>query len=263
MRCAGFRGWRQEVEGWGDGVIVSESMQIRCPHENGRAVFLDFSTLRPVFKKVCFQALRFQDPCGRSAKTTQYMYVFTKEHFSCRRPLRWSAHKAAVALPTDAKVFLLHFSLHGMGVKRRRTVILHTCEGFLKKKKKALITTEVLSQWGNLKKKKKARVSPKFLSYILRRSFSSTLLGRIQTVGTKSICLCDLWQLIKHLSSCLSPNQSSAPTRTTRVGTRLFLQPFTMSFQAVGNATLFRRYWFIRGRQLLRTTKMLDSLNWH
>ena len=155
MRCAGFRGWRQEVEGWGDGVIVSESMQIRCPHENGRAVFLDFSTLRPVFKKVCFQALRFQDPCGRSAKTTQYMYVFTKERFSCRRPLRWSAHKAAVALPTDAKVFLLHFFLHGMGVKRRRTVILHTCEGFLKKKKKALITTEVLSQWGNLKKKKR------------------------------------------------------------------------------------------------------------
>ena len=43
----------------------------------GRAAFLDFSTLRPVFKKV-----RFQDPCGRSAKTMQYMCVFTKEH--CR-----------------------------------------------------------------------------------------------------------------------------------------------------------------------------------
>ena len=67
----GFRGRRQEVEGWGDGVIVSESMQIHCPHENGRAS--NFSTLRPVVKKVCFQ-----DPCGRSAKTMQYMCVFVK-----------------------------------------------------------------------------------------------------------------------------------------------------------------------------------------
>ena len=78
---AGFRGQRQEVEGWGNGVIVSESMQIRRPHENGRAAFSDFSTLRPGFKKVCFQALHFQDPCGRSAKTMQYMSVFAKEHF--------------------------------------------------------------------------------------------------------------------------------------------------------------------------------------
>ena len=46
-------------------------MQIHRPHENRRAAFSDFSTLRPVFKKV-----RFQDPCGRSAKTIQYMCVF-------------------------------------------------------------------------------------------------------------------------------------------------------------------------------------------
>ena len=44
---------------------------------NARAAFSDFSTLRPVFKKV-----RFQDPYGRSAKTMQYMSVFAKER--CR-----------------------------------------------------------------------------------------------------------------------------------------------------------------------------------
>ena len=46
-----------EVEGWGDGVIVLESMQIRCPHENGRAAFLDFSTLskKCVFRRCVFR----------------------------------------------------------------------------------------------------------------------------------------------------------------------------------------------------------------
>ena len=61
--------------GWGDGVIVLESMRIRRPHENGRAAISDFSTLRPVLKK-----MHFQDPCGRSAKTMQYMCVFTRPH---------------------------------------------------------------------------------------------------------------------------------------------------------------------------------------
>ena len=42
--------------------------------------FSDFSTLTPGFKKVRFQALRFQDPCGRSAKTIQYMCVFARKH---------------------------------------------------------------------------------------------------------------------------------------------------------------------------------------
>ena len=42
-------------------------------------MFSDFSTLRPIFQKVRFQALRFQDPYGRSAKTTQYVCVFAKE----------------------------------------------------------------------------------------------------------------------------------------------------------------------------------------
>ena len=78
---AGFRGRRQEVEGWGNGVIVLESMRIRCPHENERAAFSDFSTLRPVFKKV-----HFQDPCGRSAKTMQYVR-FRKIAFSSGQPL--------------------------------------------------------------------------------------------------------------------------------------------------------------------------------
>ena len=82
VRRRGVRGRRLEVEGRGDGVIVSESMWIRHQNENGRAAFSDFSTLRPGFKKVCFQALRFQDLCGRSDKTMQYMCIFAKEH--CR-----------------------------------------------------------------------------------------------------------------------------------------------------------------------------------
>ena len=78
---AGIRGGRLEIGGWGDGVIVFISMRIRCPHENGRAAFSYFSTLRAVFKKVRIQALRFQDPCRRSAKTMQYMCVSAKDRF--------------------------------------------------------------------------------------------------------------------------------------------------------------------------------------
>ena len=62
-------------------------MRIRHPHENGRAAFSDFSTLRPVFKEVRFQALLFQDPCERSAKAMQYVCVFTKERFREDGPL--------------------------------------------------------------------------------------------------------------------------------------------------------------------------------
>ena len=39
-----------DVDGCGDRVIVLESIWIRRPHENRRAVILDFSTLRPVFR---------------------------------------------------------------------------------------------------------------------------------------------------------------------------------------------------------------------
>ena len=71
-----------DVEGRGDDVIILESMQIRRPHENGRAAFSDFSTLRPVFKKVCLQ-----DPCGRSAKTMQNV-CFRKRALSSGRGLK-------------------------------------------------------------------------------------------------------------------------------------------------------------------------------
>ena len=37
--------------------------------KNARAAFLDFSTLRPSFKKVCFQ-----DPCGRSTYKRPFPY---------------------------------------------------------------------------------------------------------------------------------------------------------------------------------------------
>ena len=50
---AGLRGWRLEVEGRGDDTIDMESVQIRCPHKNARAGFLDFYTLRPELK-TCF-----------------------------------------------------------------------------------------------------------------------------------------------------------------------------------------------------------------
>ena len=56
----GFRGQRQEVEGWGDGVIVLESMPIRRPHENWRAAFSDFSTLIPFSKKCVFRHCVFR-----------------------------------------------------------------------------------------------------------------------------------------------------------------------------------------------------------
>ena len=48
--------------GGGDGIIVLESMRIRCPHENARAAFLDFSTLTHSFQNVRFQALSLQVP---------------------------------------------------------------------------------------------------------------------------------------------------------------------------------------------------------
>ena len=86
------------VSRWGDGVIVLESMLIRCPHENGRAVFSDFSTLRPGFKKVLFQ-----DLCGRSAKTMQYMCVFAKEHSRLDGPLIPKVTKESPSSPPVSK----------------------------------------------------------------------------------------------------------------------------------------------------------------
>ena len=77
----GFRGQRQEVE---VKVIFLESMQICCPHENGTAAFSDFSTLRPVFKKV-----HFQDPRGRSAKMMQKMCATKSVEASDRETTGW------------------------------------------------------------------------------------------------------------------------------------------------------------------------------
>ena len=82
---AGFRGRRLEVEG---GAMAS-SFRTVCGfavHMKMEAAFPDFSTLRPGFKKACFQALRFQNPYGRSAKTMQYMYIFAKERFRVNSP---------------------------------------------------------------------------------------------------------------------------------------------------------------------------------
>ena len=65
----------------------SKSVQIRCPHENARAAFYIFSTLRPDFKKVCLQALHLQDPCGQSAKMMQNVH-FYKKAFPCGWPIK-------------------------------------------------------------------------------------------------------------------------------------------------------------------------------
>ena len=75
-------------------MIVSESMRIHCPYENGRAAFSDFSTLRPIFKK-----MRFQDPCGQSAKMIQYMCIFV-----------WTASKVlSIDLNTSGKSLTANF----------------------------------------------------------------------------------------------------------------------------------------------------------
>ena len=51
------------------------------------AAFLDFSTLRPGFKKVCLQALCLQDPRGRSAKKMPKNVHLHTEAFPCGWPL--------------------------------------------------------------------------------------------------------------------------------------------------------------------------------
>ena len=88
------------VEGWSDGIIVLESMRIRHPHENGRAAFLDFFTLTPVFKRLRFQALHFQDPCGSLAKMMQYI-SFLKRAFLCGWPLSTNKKKTKPSTTQD------------------------------------------------------------------------------------------------------------------------------------------------------------------
>ena len=68
---AGSRGRRLEVEGWGDGIIHMQSVQIRCPKENARAVFSIFSIQWPGFQKVCLP-----DPCGpKRCKTCAFIHI--------------------------------------------------------------------------------------------------------------------------------------------------------------------------------------------
>ena len=81
----GFRSRRQEVEVWGDGVIVSESMLIHHPHENGRAAFLDFSTLRPVFS--AFSGAAFSGSVWTVSQNHAKHVRFRKRAFSCGQPL--------------------------------------------------------------------------------------------------------------------------------------------------------------------------------
>ena len=77
----GLRGRRLEVEGWGDGVIDTQSMRIGFPNENTRAVFTIFSPLDQVL----------QDPFGQSAKTMQDM-------FSQKSVFMWMAPESSSCL---------------------------------------------------------------------------------------------------------------------------------------------------------------------
>ena len=84
---AGFRGRRQEVEGWGHGAIVLESMRIRCSHEKGRAVFLDFFTLRPIFKKCAFSGAAFSGSVWTVGQNDAIRVRFRKRAFSSGWPI--------------------------------------------------------------------------------------------------------------------------------------------------------------------------------
>ena len=83
MRCCGVQ--RSKARGRGLGRWrhrFGKYADLLSTREREGCVSSDFSTRRPVFKKVRFQVLRFQDLCVRSNKTMQYMCVFAKEH--CR-----------------------------------------------------------------------------------------------------------------------------------------------------------------------------------
>ena len=87
-------------------------MQIRCPRENARAVFSDFSTLRPGFKKVHLQGLCLQDPCGRLAKTMQNMCIYTQKRFHVDGPLIYQTCGLVV-------VQMIYRTCHSYGVSRQ------------------------------------------------------------------------------------------------------------------------------------------------
>ena len=78
------RGGRLEVEGWGDGVTVKQSLWIHCPNENTRVAVSNFFTLRPGFKK-----LHLHNPFGQSAKTMQNVRLH-KKSVSMYMALEWN-----------------------------------------------------------------------------------------------------------------------------------------------------------------------------
>ena len=83
----------QRSEAWGRGVgrwrhrHHLESMQIHRPHENGKAAFSDFSTLRPVFKKCifwhCVYKIRMDGwpkQCNTCVFSQKSVFVWTAPH---------------------------------------------------------------------------------------------------------------------------------------------------------------------------------------
>ena len=77
----GFRGRRLEVEGWGDGVIILESMQIRHPRENGRLRFRIFPPWDPFSKKCVFKHCVFRISVADWPTTCVFSHKNVKERF--------------------------------------------------------------------------------------------------------------------------------------------------------------------------------------
>ena len=94
---------RLEVEGWGDGIIDTESMRICCPHKNTRAAFSDFSTLRPCFKKAFSGAAFFKihvddwpKQCNTCEFTLKSISVWTGPFFCHFYTRQWPANLAVL-----------------------------------------------------------------------------------------------------------------------------------------------------------------------
>ena len=75
-----------EVEGWGDGVIDTGSMQICCPHKNATAAFSDFSHPETRFQKSAFTGTAFIGSMWMIGQNNAKHAHLDKRGFPCGRP---------------------------------------------------------------------------------------------------------------------------------------------------------------------------------
>ena len=71
---------------WGNGIIVSESMRIHCPHENARAVFRFFHPVTR-FQKCAFPGATFSGSVWMVGQNDAIHVSFLKRAFLCGPPL--------------------------------------------------------------------------------------------------------------------------------------------------------------------------------